>query len=86
MSILDRYLQDRKAAAALSETDVRKDWQAMKRIDHLPPAEQEKWIGVYVGVYNDIVGARGVDKAQEIAARSAWSRIPSKFKAKDDDE
>ena len=80
MSILDRFLEDRNAAAKISETEVRANSEAMKRINHLPAEEQEKWVGIYANVYNDIVDARGLDKAQEIAARSAWSRIPERFK------
>ena len=80
MSILDRFLENRKAAAKITETDVREDNEAMKKINQLPPTEQEMWVAVYVSVYNDIVEARGVDKAQEIAARSAWSRVPNRFK------
>lgn len=69
-----------EAKGATTVSEVEKNKKLMKKLDHLPKAEQKKWIKTYTNAYNNEI-KKGVAtaKAEEYAARTAWDKVPAKF-------
>ena len=78
--LVSRHLRAQKKK---TESEVKADADVKKRIDHLPKEEQDKWVTIYVAAYNNYASDMGAEKAEEVAARTAWSKVPGKYKAKD---
>lgn len=81
MSILDRFLAEKRANAPIEKRDVTSNRSAMKRIASLPTEVKSQWVKDYLAVYNTAVATKGKDVAHELASRLAWCKVPQQYKS-----
>ena len=76
MSILDRYLAERKLASFVTKEEISVDKDIGHCIAKLSNSWKFRFVDQYTTTYNEIVKARGPAKAKQIALRIAQNILP----------
>jgi len=81
-TLLSEALTERQKQIKEIFDEYKKDKTTLKKIDQLPKKYQEQWLKTFASALYHYWKVKGKSKAQaeQIAAQTAWDRIPKKYK------